>query len=241
MTKKQYTHLIFDADHTLIDYTSDETDALRKLFQEIGLNATEEMLRRVNFLSEQAWTEAGLYDVTSERIKREYHSLYKSHLDVLFERVFREFSFEFSPRKAGEMLLKYLEEGRNRIEGAIETLASLSDKTGGRYRIAIATNGIVSIQEGRLKDFLPYVAELVISERLKTIKPHDDFFKGMLLQLGAEAKDCLMIGDSLTSDIAGALNVGMDCCWFNPKRKKNETGLEPTFEIQKLTDLLEIL
>ena len=72
MSKKNYRCLIFDADHTLIDYTADERDALKKLFQEIGLPATDEMILRVNQLSEETWTEVGLYDVGSKRIKQEY-------------------------------------------------------------------------------------------------------------------------------------------------------------------------
>ena len=32
-----------------------------------------------------------------------------------------------------------------------------------------------------------------------------------------DAESTLVVGDSLTSDIQGAINSGLDCCWFNPE------------------------
>ena len=83
-----YKNLIFDADHTLINYTADERDALKRIFDEIGLAVNDKMLDRCCYLSEFTWTETGLYDVKNERIQREYHNLYKTHLNLLFKRIF---------------------------------------------------------------------------------------------------------------------------------------------------------
>ncbi len=236
-----YRYLIFDADHTLIDYTADEREALLRIFSEIGLKTTDEMLARAQYLSEFTWSEAGLYDVSSARIQKEYHRLYKTHLDLLFARAFEEFSCDFSPKRAGELLLKYLEYGRNKMDGATRTLAALSRKTGGKYKIYIATNGLSSIQRARLGDLSAYIEDIFISEEMGAIKPQKEFFTTLLQKTGASAKECLMIGDSLSSDVSGAINAGMDCCWLNHNKKPCKSGLTPTFEIEKLTDLLEIL
>ena len=233
-----YNYLIFDADHTLIDYTADEKDALVRLFSEIGLVVNDDMLARAQYLSEYTWTETGLYDVNDSRIQREYHTLYKTHLDLLFARIFQEYSCDFSPKRAGELLLKYLEDGTNSIFGAKETLRSLKTKG---YIVCVATNGLYSIQIGRLKGLMEYVDELFVSETLGVIKPNPRFFEKIFNTLGAKAEQCLMIGDSLSSDVAGAVGVKMDSCWYNPKGKTNDSGFTPTFEIGKLTDLLNIL
>ncbi|WP_153795517.1 HAD hydrolase-like protein, partial [Paenibacillus polymyxa] len=48
----------------------------------------------------------------------------------------------------------------------------------------------------------------------------------------------LMVGDSLTSDIQGGNKYGIDTCWFNPARKTNTSGIQPTYEITSLMELL---
>ncbi|MBE1445909.1 hypothetical protein [Paenibacillus sp. OAS669] len=55
------------------------------------------------------------------------------------------------------------------------------------------------------------------------------------------AKQALIIGYSLSSDIKGGQQAGIDTCWFNPEMKPSSTDLVPTYEIQKLGDLLRIL
>lgn len=49
------------------------------------------------------------------------------------------------------------------------------------------------------------------------------------------------MGDSLTSDIRGAVNAGIDSCWFNPDGIENRTGPVPDYEIRSLLELKEIL
>ena len=50
-----------------------------------------------------------------------------------------------------------------------------------------------------------------------------------------------MIGDDLTSDIKGAINAGIDSCWINKKCEKNSLGINPTFTIKSLKELLGYL
>jgi putative hydrolase of the HAD superfamily len=50
-----------------------------------------------------------------------------------------------------------------------------------------------------------------------------------------------MVGDSLTSDIQGGINFGIDTCWFNPNKVVNRSGIIPTYEISNLMELKDIL
>ena len=234
-----YKNLIFDADHTLINYTADERDALKRIFDEIGLVFNDKMLDRCCYLSEFTWTETGLYDVKNERIQREYHNLYKTHLELLFTRIFTEFPCSFSPLKAGELLLEYLKDGKNSIPQAEETIKKLKTENG--YNIYIATNGLSIVQRGRLQSLAPYFEKAYISEEVGAIKPLPAFFERIFEETGLRADEILMVGDSLSSDIAGANGVGMDGCWYNPRGEKNRTGVQPKYEIQTLQALTEIL
>ena len=50
-----------------------------------------------------------------------------------------------------------------------------------------------------------------------------------------------MIGDSLTADIAGGNNAGIDTAWYNPKGLINQTQARPTYILQSYQDLLDLL
>jgi 2-haloacid dehalogenase len=53
--------------------------------------------------------------------------------------------------------------------------------------------------------------------------------------------EVLMIGDSLSSDIAGGIGYGLDTCWYNPHGLPGRADLAPTYEIRDLAELLPLL
>lgn len=238
---KNYNYLIFDADHTLYDYIADELQAFRDLYAEISLPITDGLLAFSRRASEEVWTEAGLYDVHSPRIQAEYHRLYRSHVEGIFRRVFKKFPCAADPKKVGERFLYYLSKQGRLYPQAKELLSALSKNQGGRYEIVIATNGLHFIQDGRLKEIKGLVKEVFISENVGAIKPLPAFFERILSVLGAGAEECLMIGDSLSSDIAGAKSAGIDACWYNPARKSAQGKVLPDYQISDLWELQKIL
>ncbi len=237
-TKKRYACLVFDADHTLIKYKQDELAALVVLFKELGLEVDGEGLEFCHALSEETWTETGLYDVHDPHIQKEYHSLYRSHVKGIFEKFFKRYPCSADPVEVGKRFLQLLSVGGNLFDGAEQTLAALSDKTGGKYKVYIATNGVREIQLGRLKRLEKYCRKIFVSEDLGVIKPQKEFFASMLSEIGETPQNCLMIGDSLSSDIAGGNAAGMDTCWFNTRGHQADGSVRPTYEIERLTDLL---
>ena len=73
-------------------------------------------------------------------------------------------------------------------------------------------------------------------------KPDKKFFDIILENIGNQDKSSiLMIGDDLSSDIQGAINVGINSCWFNQKGKENSLGIKPTFTIYSFEELLPFL
>ena len=229
----KYTHLIFDADHTLIDYTADEYGALERLFAFLGVKADKEMILRCQALSVEAWKEAGLFDVHTEKIQREYHLLYRSHLLGLFRRIFEEFGVDADVGMTSERFLKELEHVAVPMIGARECLLALK----GRCKLYVATNGISAMGRGRLALFAGLLDGIFISEEMGVIKPKKEFFEHILQTVGAKKEECLMIGDSLASDMAGAIAAGIDCCWLNAQKKPNESSVRPTYEIASLKEV----
>lgn len=83
---------------------------------------------------------------------------------------------------------------------------------------------------------------LVISEEIGAAKPDPAIFDAAFHLLGDPPREeVLIIGDSLTSDIAGGVNYGIDTCWFNPSQMSPDTSLDFNFEISDLRQLLDIL
>lgn len=50
-----------------------------------------------------------------------------------------------------------------------------------------------------------------------------------------------MIGDSLTSDMRGGENAGIDTCWYNPGRIANDRGAAVTMQAASYEEIRSIL
>ncbi|MNZ94258.1 putative HAD-hydrolase YfnB [compost metagenome] len=50
-----------------------------------------------------------------------------------------------------------------------------------------------------------------------------------------------MVGDKLTTDIKGALGVGVTAVWINRDEKKRDDEIVPNYEINHLSQLHDII
>ena len=126
------------------------------------------------------------------------------------------------------------------VEGAVEAVARWSRV----LPVVIVTNGIAKVQHGRMdaSAFAPYIAGLVISEELGVAKPDPRMLQeGMAVAGVSDVRRALMLGDSLSSDIAAAANAQVDACWYNPNGQRNEKGLPVAYEIRSLDEVDAIL
>ena len=88
----------------------------------------------------------------------------------------------------------------------------------------------------------PYFNQVFISEQLQTQKPDALFYEKIGQQIeGFSKEETLMIGDSLTADIQGGNNAGIDTIWYNPHHLENHTQAQPTYEVYSYQDLLDCL
>lgn len=241
---KEYKYVVFDADDTLLDYRADEKDAFLRTFAALGIRADEETLHFANETSENVWTSVGLYDVTNVVVQERYHALYREHVRELFEQIktylkARGVQATFNATDGGKLFLRELATGKHYKDGAIDVLRELKSRG---YVLYIATNGLSDIQRGRLKRLAAYVNGLFISEETGAIKPTKAFFEKMLQAGGICREECLFVGDSLTSDIGGANASGIDSCFYNAKRVRvSETSPQPTYTVEKLSEILSLL
>ena len=125
------------------------------------------------------------------------------------------------------------------LEGAVEMLERLA----GRYRLAVATNGLTLVQRARLQKsgILPLLSGVFISQEMGVQKPDKAYFERIFATYGDSAREkYLMIGDSLRADIAGGINAGIDTCWFYPAGAE-ATEMQPTYTVRGYDELLGLL
>ena len=226
---KRYQWLLFDADGTLFDYVRAEALALEKTFQHVGVPFEQRYLDKYQQINRQIWQALEQKQITPDvlRVRR-------------FELLFEKLGIALSPVVFSEAYLKYLADCGELIEGAQDILEALRAK----YRFAILTNGLQSVQRNRLarSAIRDYIAALVISEEIGFAKPERGFFEAAFARLGNPPREqVLMIGDSLTSDIQGASAYGIDTCWYNPERQPRPSSPVITYEITHLRELIALL
>ena len=92
------------------------------------------------------------------------------------------------------------------------------DQLAERAKLALVTNGLGSVQRARLSrlGISDRFAAIVISGEVGVSKPHPQIFDIAFQRLGhPDRTRALMIGDSLSSDMAGASRYGIATCWYN--------------------------
>ncbi len=226
--QKLYTTVLFDADDTLLDFHKAERTALQQVLLFFGVTPTEEMMDRYSEINAGLWHAFERGEVTKEDIKNER-----------YRRLFAEYGVGqgLDTRKVNDRYLEYLSEGGFLLPGA-EKLCRALKKAG--FRLYIITNGVPHTQQQRLtrSGLLPLISGVFVSEAVGAQKPFKPFFDHVLAKIAEpDPKRVLVVGDSLGSDIQGAVNAGLDCVWFNPKRQANDRGLPVTKEVRSFAEL----
>jgi 2-haloacid dehalogenase len=104
------------------------------------------------------------------------------------------------------------------LDGALELLENIRQSIPDA-RVHIITNGVTRNACGRIAStgLNEYLSGVFVSEQLGTAKPAREFFDAVIKAVGEPAESCLVIGDSLTSDMLGAKNADLSSCWFMPQ------------------------
>jgi 2-haloacid dehalogenase len=225
----KYQWLLFDADGTLFDYDRAEAAALAGTFVQSGLDfepACAQIYRRINA---DIWLEFERGAITAQRLRTRRFELLFAALGLSFDA--EEFSARYLRNLGGETYL---------MAGAEDLIKGLY----GRAGLVVVTNGLTDVQRSRLSrsSISRYLTDVVISEEIGAAKPDRRFFDIAFRRMGQPPKsDVLIVGDSLTSDIRGGSDYGIDTCWFNPGRLPRPAGLGIRYEIGKLREVRHIV
>lgn len=226
----RYKILLFDLDHTLFDFDTAEDVALTQLLKEEGVDNIQAYKDYYVPMNKALWKDLEQKKITKQEL-----------VNTRFSRLFKHFGIGKDGAYLANRYQFYLSQQGQIFSGAMELLDNLIDRG---YELYAATNGITSIQTGRLtkSGLASYFNHVFISEQLGTQKPDALFYERIGQQIPGFSKDkTVMIGDSLTADIQGGNNAGIDTIWYNPHHLENKTKAQPTYEVHSYQDLLDCL
>ena len=225
----RYRWLLFDADGTLFDYDRAERAAIEHTLRQIGVPFQPGHLAAYRRINQALWEGVERGETTPGCVKVRRFELLLETIQVAYSA--SAFSAAYLERLAGCSEL---------LECADAVLEVLHLK----YKIAILTNGLKEVQRGRRARaaIRSHVSKIIISEEVGAAKPAKAFFESALARLGHPPKrEVLMIGDGWASDVEGAVQYGIDACWYNPGRKPRPSECEITREITSLSELSDWL
>jgi HAD superfamily hydrolase (TIGR01549 family) len=110
-----------------------------------------------------------------------------------------------------------------------------------KYPMYIITNGFEEIQGTKMASsgITHYFDGVITSARAGHKKPSKEIFEFALNENGFQPHDCVMVGDNLLTDMAGARNASIDQVFYNPNEISHQE--EVSYEIRSLKELTAIL
>ena len=220
--------VFIDADDTLLDFKKCAKQSLRDGEQAFGLVLPENTLSVFFKINDELW----------RRLERGELSFEKLH-EIRWQLIFSELGVDFDAQKFESVFWKRLREIAVMMSGADELLEYLTKK----YDVYVASNAPIGQQERKLTEIglFPYIKDFFVSGKIGHAKPSKEFFDGCMEKLtGVEPAEIMMIGDSLTADVAGAKKYGMKTCWFNHRREYEPEGVADhvVYSLLEVKDIL---
>lgn len=226
----KYEVIIFDADETLFDFRKSERDAFKNTMFEFDIKYDENYhLKIYQEINTAIWKEFEDGLITQKELKVERFKRLSDRLNAGFNEL--EFANSYT---------KHLSNASFLYNDSIQLVENLHKD----YRLIVITNGLKDVQDNRIRKSIiaKYFEDIVVSEEINVSKPDPRIFELALNNIKHSDKSrVLMVGDSLTSDIQGGINFGIDTCWYNPNKTINKTGIIPTYEISNLMELKNII
>ena len=225
----KYRILLFDLDDTILDFGKAEEQAFYKTFEDNDLTVNLDMFNKYKEINAVMWKnhEKGLVSRDEIMVER-------------YVKLFEVYNIKKDAVNFNREYLNNLSLGSFSVEGAAEFLKEIKSD----FKIYAVTNGEEKTQKMRLKnsDVGIYLDAVITSEQAGFNKPQIEFFDYAFNKLKlTDKRGVLLIGDSLSADIKGAENYGLDSCWFNFRNKPKDESVEPNYEVKSFDELKKII
>ena len=219
--------ILFDLDDTLFAYAP---------CNEAGLDAAHRALRATVDVDADRFRAS--HDQARGAFGRELAGQAASHNRVLFfKRMVATLAGRDEPATVLAMHQAYWDAFYDAMQpapGAHELLDALART----YKLALVSNHVTEAQLGKVRrlDFVRHFPVIVTSEEIGTEKPDPAVFQAALDRLQTSPARAMMIGDSVSGDVRGALALGLTAV-----HTTQFTGDAPCAEAHHTIDALDQL
>ena len=202
---------LIDIDNTLLDFDEYVRQTMLVGFKHFELRPYEPFMYDVFTRENNAlWQAIERGELTFEELKR-----------VRWNRIFKALGIDFDGTVFESYFRTALNESAIPVDGACDMLKALSS----RMPLYAASNGPYEQQMHRLEiaDMTHYFTDFFISEEIGASKPSKAFFDRAFERINRDRtqpilpQEAVMIGDSLTSDMAGGRQYGLVTCYYHRK------------------------
>lgn len=224
-----YTYILLDMDDTIFDFQKAQSLCFRDVLSYYNEVFTAEKYKKYNEINHSLWRSVENQTMRREEVQRQR-----------FTAFFAEFGRTILGEEANNIFQDSLAKQSWLMPHAAEVCKLLSRN----HQLVIVTNGLTNTQYHRVKnsEVSCYFSEIIVSEAVGIEKPNEEFYrKAFDLLHFYDTRKMLVVGDSLTSDIKGANNAGIDSCWYNPNKLSPTSDNHATYTISSLTELLSIV
>ncbi len=224
------TAISFDVDQTLID-----TDRVIMRSME---SVRDELMRRVpgersrSLMVEEMWSIRDREEKGYTGDVRDYDEIRRNSFLKMLEYV--GYSGPDLSQQLNESYLKYRYKDIQPYEDVVPVLDALCT----HYKLGLLSNGNNYPEYFGLAGRFDFA---VFAQDVRIEKPDPRIFRIAAERATCELSQIVHVGDSLETDVAAAQAVGAIGVWLNREGKANESGIEPDYEIESLTELLAIV
>lgn len=221
--------ILMDLDNTIIDFNECARHSIMDIFADLGFHYDENVFETFITENVKIWKRLELGEIDKPYLRANRWNIILGKLGIKYDGTIIEERFENGVAK-----------GAYPVEYAYELLEYLYKK----YDIYVVSNGFRFVQESRVKigRYDKYFKELFLSEDIGIQKPDIRFFDYCYEKIGCPPKgDLILIGDSLSADITGGNNFGIDTIWFNKNNDSPSEIVKPTYTVNKLKEIENIL
>jgi HAD superfamily hydrolase (TIGR01509 family) len=227
--------VLFDLDDTLFDHECCAREALA------AVHESHECFRSATFADFER-AHAGLLEELHVQVLAGELDLDAARVERFRRLIERTAAADCSPADAARVYRACYSRARRAISGAQPLLVALRP----RVRIGIVSNNVLVEQREKMRlcglDTL--VDALVVSEEAGVSKPDPEIFRVALQRLNAAPDQSVMIGDSWTSDVAGARAAGIPAVWFNRAGRPSpdpDAGVYELRALEPIADAIELI
>ncbi|MCI8388465.1 MAG: noncanonical pyrimidine nucleotidase, YjjG family [Clostridiales bacterium] len=228
----KYTTLLFDADMTLFDFDTAELTAFGIVMNNNRIQYTNADFEAYKSINAKLWERFGRGEITKDFLQAERFTAFLKTLDNGYtESDGKRFNSEYVDALAECPML---------LDGALELCRELSEK----YDMYILTNGISRVQKKRFaaSEISRYFKDIFVSEDAGAPKPMTAYFDYVFAHIGEDRRaSSIMIGDSLSSDIAGGINAGIDTMLYLPHGDISKSDIVPLYTAKSYDDIRALL